>query len=72
MMMKGGAVPEILQAWEKKQNQLKKQGIDQKEISNISLDKQRNSDLTALTEQVDRLNILIIRAFLSGWTVDQA
>ena len=72
MMMKGGAVPANLQAWEEKQKQLKKQGMDQKEISNISLDKQRNSDLTALTEQVDCFNNIINKIFPSGRTMDQA
>ena len=49
MMKKGGAVPEILEAWEEKQNNLKKEGMDAKEMASISQDKQRNSDLATLT-----------------------
>ena len=50
MTKKGGAIPEILKAWEIKQADLKKKGMDEKEISNISVDKQRNADLATLTE----------------------
>ena len=46
----GGAIPEILLKWEKEQADLKKKGMEAKEISNISVDKQRNSDLSVLTE----------------------
>ena len=49
VMKKGGGVPEILAAWEERQRGLKKQGVDQREISSIAQDKQRNSDLAALT-----------------------
>ena len=49
VMKKGGAVPEILEAWEKKQSELKKQGMEDKEISNIAEDKRRISDLATLT-----------------------
>ena len=49
VMMKGGGVPEILAAWEQRQSDLKKQGMDEREISSIAQDKQRNADLAALT-----------------------
>ena len=47
---KGGAIPEIIQKWEDKQKDLKKKGMDDKEIANISIDKQRNADLQNLIE----------------------
>ena len=50
MTKKGGAVPEIVKVWEEKQAELKRKGMDAKEISNISVDKQRNADLNKLTE----------------------
>ena len=43
-------VPEIVKVWEEKQAELKRKGMDAKEISNISMDKQRNADLNKLTE----------------------
>ena len=47
----GGAIPEILEAWETKQKDMKKEGMDAKEISKIYQDKQWNPDLATLTEQ---------------------
>ena len=47
----GGAIPEIILKWEKEQEDLKKKGMDAKELSNISVDKQRNSDMSVLTQQ---------------------
>ena len=44
---KGGALPHIIQKWEEGQQELKKNGFDSKEIANLSVDKQRNSDLQA-------------------------
>ena len=49
VMKKGGGVPQILEAWEQKQKELKKEGMDAKEIASISQDRQRNSDLNTLT-----------------------
>ena len=43
-------VPEIVKVWEEKQAELKRKGMDAKEISNISMDKQRNADLNKLLE----------------------
>ena len=51
MTRKGGALPEILAEWEKKQVELKKKGMDEKKLSNVAQDKQRNGDLAKLTEQ---------------------
>ena len=45
-----GELPAILKEWEAKQKELKKMGMEQKEISNIGADKQRNADLQKLTE----------------------
>ena len=49
LAIKGGKVPEILEAWETRQKELKEKGMENKEISNIAQDKQRNSDLATLT-----------------------
>ena len=46
MTKKGGALPEILEKWEKRQEKLK-----EKELSNIATVKQRNSDISLLTAQ---------------------
>ena len=51
MTKKGGAVPEIVKEWEKKQAELKQKGMDEKELNNVAQDKQRNADLATLTEQ---------------------
>ncbi|CAH1252996.1 Hypp1057 [Branchiostoma lanceolatum] len=45
---KGGRIPEILLAWEKKQEELKKQGLKDKEIANVAVDRRRNKDLQTL------------------------
>ena len=50
MTGKGGEVPAILEQWESKQKELKKMGMEEKEIANLSTDKQRNSDLEKLKE----------------------
>ena len=49
MTEKGGDVPAILEQWEEKQKELRKAGMEVKEIANLSTDKQRNSDLEKLT-----------------------
>ena len=51
MTKKDGALPEILAEWEKKQVELKKKGMEEKKLSNVAQDMQRNSDLAKLTEQ---------------------
>ena len=48
MNEKSGDVPGILEQWEKKQQELRKMGMEQKEIANLSTDKQRNADLEKL------------------------
>ena len=50
MTGKGGEVPAILEQWESKQKELRKLGMEQKEIANLSTDKQRNADLEKLAE----------------------
>ena len=51
MTKKDGALPEILAEWEKKQVELKKKGMEEKKLSNVAQDMQRNGDLAKLTEQ---------------------
>lgn len=48
---KEGELPQIMREWEEKQKELKKEGLEAKEVGNIAADKQRNSDLAKLTEQ---------------------
>ena len=50
MTSKGGEVPGVLEQWESKQKELKKMGMEEKEIANLSTDKQRNADLEKLKE----------------------
>ena len=45
---KGGSLNEILAAWNTKQEELKKQGLSNKEISNIGRDTRKNLDLEKL------------------------
>jgi len=48
LVKKGGKIPEILLAWHEKQAELKKRGMDDKEIANLAVDRRRNKDLSAL------------------------
>ena len=48
MTTKGGEIPAILEKWEEKQQELRRQGMEVKEVANLSLDKQRNADLDKL------------------------
>ena len=48
MTEKSGDVPAILEQWEKKQQELRKIGMEEKEITNLSTDKQRNADFENL------------------------
>ena len=48
MADKGGEIPAIIDEWEKKQKELRKKGMEVKEIANLSTDKQRNADLDKL------------------------
>ena len=50
MTKKGGEIPTIIEQWERKQKELKKKGLEDKEIASISIDKQRNADLEKLTK----------------------
>ena len=45
----GGDLPLILKEWETKQLELKKEGMGDKEIQNLAVDKRRNADLGLLT-----------------------
>ena len=45
----GGEIPLIMKEWKEKQDELKKQGMGDKEIQNLAVDKRRNSDLSQLT-----------------------
>ena len=49
MSDKGGDIPSLIEQWEKKQHELRKKGMEVKEIANLSADKQRNADLDKLT-----------------------
>ena len=46
----GGDLPNIVEQWEVKQEELEKAGLEAKEVTNIAADRQRNSDLHKLTE----------------------
>jgi hypothetical protein len=48
VVRKGGRMPEIILAWNRKQEELKKQGLQDKEIVNVAVDRRRNKDLDAL------------------------
>ena len=48
IVRKGGRMPEIMLAWNRKQLELKKQGLQDKEIANVAVDRRRNKDLDAL------------------------
>lgn len=50
MTESGGELPAILKSWEEKQKELMKKGLEEKEIANINIDQQRNSDLQKLIE----------------------
>ena len=43
-----GKIPEIMLAWNSKQEELQKQGLESKEIANLAVDKRKNKDLDAL------------------------
>ena len=45
---KGGKMYSILQKWDEKQYEIRKSGVDQKSILNLSMDKQRHDDLAKL------------------------
>jgi len=42
---KGGRIPEILIAWKRNEEELKKQGLNEKEIANIAVDWKRDKYL---------------------------
>ena len=46
----GSAIPEILRAWQQKQQELQKSGLQEKEIANLSVDKRKTKDLAMLKE----------------------
>ena len=48
VVKQGGRIPEIMTNWNTKQEELKKQGLAEKEISNIAVDRRKNKDLSAL------------------------
>ena len=50
MTKKGGEIPAILEKWEEKQRELQRQGLEVKQVANLSLDKQRNADLNKLAK----------------------
>ena len=45
---KGSKIPEIMRAWSIKQEELRKQGMQDKEIANLAVDRRRNKDLDSL------------------------
>ena len=47
LVSKKGVLPAIMQKWEEKQKELKKDGLEAKEVGNISVYKQRNADLAS-------------------------
>ena len=47
----GGEIPNIIASWEKKQEDLKREGLDGKEMVNIAVDQRRNSDLALLSKE---------------------
>lgn len=48
IIRKGGKIPEIMLAWNTKQEELKKEGLHDKEIANVAVDRRRNKDLDSL------------------------
>jgi hypothetical protein len=44
LVKKGSKIPEIMQAWSMKQEELRKQGMQDKEIANLAVDRRRNKD----------------------------
>ena len=52
MVKKGGEISTIIEQWERKQKELKKKGLEDKEIASISIDRQRNADLEKLTKMM--------------------
>ena len=48
LVKKDGELPQILEAWSRKQRELKEEGLGEKEATNISVDRQRNADLASL------------------------
>jgi hypothetical protein len=48
VVKKGGKIPEIMLAWNSKQDELRKKGLQDKEISNVAVDRRRNKDLETL------------------------
>ena len=44
----GGELPEIIHAWNRKQEELKKKGLANKEMANIAADRRKNRDLEEL------------------------
>ncbi|KAI8514440.1 hypothetical protein Bbelb_070310 [Branchiostoma belcheri] len=47
-LRKGGRIPEIVLAWNRKQEELKKQGLQDKDIANVAVDRRRIKDLQSL------------------------
>jgi hypothetical protein len=50
LVSRDGEIPEILQKWEEKQQELRKKGMDEKDLANIAVDKRRNADLAELVK----------------------
>ena len=50
LVSKDGEIPQILSKWEEKQKQLQKKGMDDKDLANVAVDKQRNADLEKLVK----------------------
>ena len=48
LVKKGGKISQILEAWEKKQKELTKKGMDAKDVANTAADKQKMQDLATL------------------------
>lgn len=48
MVKKGGKLPEIMLAWNTRQDELKNQGLQDKEIANVAIDRRKNKDLDKL------------------------
>jgi len=48
LVQRGGIIPEIMEAWSKRQEELMKQGLENKEIANVAVDRRRNRDLDTL------------------------
>ena len=45
LVRKGGMIPDIMLAWNNKQEELKRQGLQSKEIANLTMDRRQNKDL---------------------------